>query len=175
MLALLTTLFEIALLRKGPESIPRAPIVFLVTVAMWLIVDFVSVLINPGVGMRQVLTGLAISIPGLLLYAAIASWYGQPSRTLQMLTAVLGCGALLGFLLTIAFAILVRQPETGLLASILLLVVWSILLWAVLIEGHILSRTINQPRVFGVAIAFSLTIVQIYVSSIMSADATAVS
>jgi hypothetical protein len=174
-LALLTTLLEIALLRKGPESIPRSPVVFLVAVGLWLLVDFASVLINPGVGMRQLLTGLAISIPGLLLYAVIVSWYGQPRRNLQMLTAVLGCGAMLGLLLTVALGIFVRPQTTGPVSSVALLVVWSIVLWSIVIEGHILSRTINQPRPFGVAIAFSVFLVQFYVSSIMSADTTAVS
>lgn len=169
MLTLFKTLLGIIQFRLGPDAIPRSSVVFAVVIIWWLAADLVGLVLNFEGGMRQILISLLVSIPGLLIYSALLQANGKGDRVLQMLSAVIGCAALFGFVLSLIFAFVMQLPNEGQFPILALLAVWIIVLWSVAVDGHILARSLNFPRAFGTAVALSVFVFQYYLSALFSA------
>ena len=163
MLALLQTLFHIIRLRKGPDALPRSSVLLVIVVAFWLFVDVLGGIIIPAFGNSSV-SGLAISLLGLVIYALVVTLAGRGARLLQALTALIGCGAMLGFAMTLTIGVALQLQDVAPMPLIGLLAAWSITLFSIVVDGHILSRTLERPQVFGVAIAFLVFALQYYLS-----------
>lgn len=164
MLALLETLLDIIRLRKGPDAIPHSTVLLVIVVAFWLFVDVLGGLIVPRFGGMSA-SGLAITLLGLVIFALTATVDGKNARLVQMLTALIGCGALFGFVLTLVLAVALRYQQFPPAALLALLAVWSMTLFSVIVDGHILSRTLERPRIHGVIAAFLVFALQFYLSA----------
>lgn len=163
MLALLRTLFDIIRLRKGPDALPRSSVLFLIVVAFWLFVDVLAGIILPTFG-KSSASGLAISTLGVIIYALVATLDGRNARVMQMLTALIGCGAMLGLTVTLTIGVALQLQGLNLVPLLSVLVVWSITLFSIVVDGHILSRTLGRPQLHGVIIAFLVFALQYYLS-----------
>ncbi len=158
-LALLKTWFDIIRLRKGPDAVPRSPVVFALAVALWLASGIAFVLMIEGFDMKDFIVGILTGVTVLLCYAAILNFCGKAERTIQTLSAIVGCGALLTFAMAAGNLILVPLVGAGLTGNI----VFLIFLWSVPVEGHIISRAIDRHFLFGLALALAALFFQIYV------------
>ena len=167
MLALLETLLDIIRLRKGPDAVPHSTMLLTIVVAFWLFVDVLGGLIVPQFGGVSA-SGLAITLLGLVIFALIATLSGRNARMLQMLTAMIGCGALFGLVLTLVLAVALRYQQFPPVQLIALLSVWTVTLFSVIVDGHILSRTLERPRIHGVIAAFLVFALQFYLSTTFS-------
>src|SRR5210317_1623224 len=127
MLALLQTLFDIMRLRKGPDAIPHSALLLVIVVAFWLFVDVLGGLIVPRFGGLSA-SGLAITLLGLVIFAMMATLDGKNARMVQMLTAMIGCSAVFGFVLTLVLAVALRFQEVEPLPVLALLSVWGVTL-----------------------------------------------
>lgn len=163
MLALLQTLLDIIRLRKGPDAIPRSSILLTIVVAFWLLVDVIAGVILPTFG-RSSISGIAISTLGIIIYALLATLSGKNARIMQMLTALIGCGAVLGLAVTLTIGVALQLQGPDLVAILSVLAVWSITLFSIVVDGHILSRTLDRPQLHGVIIAFLIFALQYYLS-----------
>ncbi len=164
MLALLETLLDIIRLRKGPDAVPHSVLLLVICVAFWLFVDILGGLIVPRFGGLSA-SGLAITLLGLVIFALLATLDGRNARMLQMLTAMIGCGAIFGFVLTLLLAVALRLQQFAAVPLLALLSVWSVTLFSVIVDGHILSRTLERPRPVGVIAAFLVFALQFYLSA----------
>lgn len=164
MLALLETLLDIIRLRKGPDAVPHSTVLLVIVVAFWLFVDILGGLIVPRFGGLSA-SGLAITLLGLVIFALLATLDGRNARMLQMLTAMIGCGAIFGFVLTLVLAVALRFQQFAAVPLLALLSVWSVTLFSVIVDGHILSRTLERPRPVGVIAAFLVFALQFYLST----------
>ena len=83
----------------------------------------------------------------------------------QTLTAILGCGALVAFAFTVIYVILnaIGSP------ILMLIAVWTLVLWSISIKGHIIASAINSHWYAGLAIAVSVFILQHIVHAYISA------
>lgn len=172
MLALLETLFDIIRLRKGPDAIPHSVLLLVIVVAAWLFVDVLGGLIVPRFGGLSA-SGLAISSLGLVIFALMATLDGKNSRLLQMVTAMIGCGALFGFVLILVLAVALRFQQFPPVSLLALLSVWSVTLFSVIVDGHIVSRTLERPRIHGFIAAFLVFALQYYLSATFNPVPTA--
>ena len=163
MLALLQTLFDIIRLRKGPDALPRSSVLLAIVVAFWLFIDILAGVILPAFG-RSSISGLAISTLGIIIYAFVATLYGRSARIMQMLTALIGCGAVLGLAVTLTIGVALQLQGLDVVAILSVLAVWSITLFSIVVDGHILSRTLDKPQLHGVIIAFLIFALQYYLS-----------
>lgn len=163
-ISLVRTFFDIILLRKGPDAIPRAMIFFVIAVSMWLLSAFLLVIAFDSFNLTDMTTGLLSALLGWVCYSVLLKLAGKSSRLLQTLTSVAGCGALL----TVAFIVSnkVLQPLMG--ADPAFLIAYIILLWSVPVEGHIVSKAIDRPWYVGFAIAFAVLVLQINLDSAMN-------
>jgi hypothetical protein len=164
MLALLKTILDIMRLRKGPDAIPHSVLLLVIVVAFWLFVDVLGGIIVPQFGGLSA-SGLAITLLGLVIFAMMATLDAKKARMVQMLTAMIGCSAVFGFVLILVLAVALRFQEIQPVPLLALLLVWSVMLFSVVVDGHILSRTLERPRVHGLIAAFLVFALQYYLSA----------
>lgn len=167
MLTLLQTLVDIIRLKKGPDAIPHSMALFVIVVGFWLFVDLLGELVIPDLGTTSI-SGLIVSLIGLAMFAMIVLLDRKNQRLLQMMTALIGCGAMLGMALTVVIAVMLRFQEFSAVAVLGLMTVWAITLFSIVVDGHILSRTLERPRLYGVILAFLIFALQYYLSSAMN-------
>lgn len=144
-------------MRKGPEHIPGSWLLLVVAVSLLVVASFsATVLIEPlreqDLRLSAVTTLLVLAFYGAVLFVT-----GYGGRLVQVLTAVIGCGAVLTFLVIgefILFTPLFGAPAAISIATLMFL-------WSVPVEGHIISRAIQQHWIVGVAIAVAAFILQL--------------
>ena len=155
-LPLLKTLFDIALLRKGPDSIPHSPVLLMLSIGLWSLAAFVfTTLIDSANGsdIRREVLGLAIATGCYFTVIAIA---GFGNRVLQTITALIGCGALIFLCFTASLVTVGRL--TGAMGINLLVVLY--LMWSISVEGHIIGRAVDRPLYVGILIALVIFVLQ---------------
>jgi len=94
---------------------------------------------------------------GLMFYGAVIFAFGHSRRIVRALTCIIGCGAILTFLFVAEFVFF--QPFLG--AAVAADIAILIVLWSVPVEGHIISRAIQQHWFVGIAIAIAAFILQL--------------
>ena len=159
MLKLIQILFDIALLRRGPQDLPRSWLVLYATVALWFGGILLTMLIRPELSFAALGTDIAGWLASLGLFAVIISVAGQPGRILQALSAIVGAGAviMLGQILTDLVSILLDNGGNLLIRDLLLL-------WAVFVKGYILAAAIGVKALVGVLLSVVVFIARIVVS-----------
>jgi hypothetical protein len=165
-LPLVRTLFEIVLLRKGPDSIPRSAVLFSMILGLWLLSALVVLALIEQFDESDFLLNLFAGLVGVLCYAAVVVISGHSSRVLQTISAVLGCGALISLAFVAEFVLFtpfLGQSITGIVAQL-------ILLWAVPVEGHIIARAIDRHWYVGILIAISVFVLQFVIYNVMSSS-----
>ena len=166
-LVILRTLFDIVLLRKGPESIPHSSLLFTWIVGFWLLSSFAVLTLIEQYDRSDFVIGLFTAMVGLGCYTVTVVMAGFPSRVLQTMSAILGCGALISFAFVAEFTLFtpfLGQNITALFAQL-------ILLWSVPVEGHIIARAINRHWYIGIVIAIIVFILQYVIYRAMTVSA----
>ena len=156
MLPLIQTLLDIALLRKGPEHIPRSKLLLLLAIGLWLFAVLCQVALIKQIDESDFALEVFSALVGVTCYSAVIVGFGQAPRLIQTLTAILGCGALMAIVFTVAYIVLqaIGSP------IMMLIVVWAIVLWSVSVKGHIIASAINRHWYLGLAIAVSVFVLQ---------------
>ena len=158
-LTLIKTLLEIAFLRKGPEAIPRSMVLLTFVTALWLVIVAISAASydsDEGIAMWL---DLVLAAVGVGLYVFMIFVFDKSDRLLQAVTAILGCNAVISSAAIIARYVLVdiMNVESTIVLSELML------LWSILIEGHIIARTIERQWMLGIVMAIAVFIAQLQV------------
>ena len=163
MLALFETLFAILRLKKGPDAIPYSWIICLIALSLWLAAGLAMTIMTEELNDRDFLVGTFTGVVALACYASIVVLSGFTPRLLQTMTAVLGCGALLGFLFIAGRVFL--TPLLG--EGIANLVVTLVLLWSIPVEGHIIARAIDRHWYIGIVAAMAVFVFQLFLHSLL--------
>lgn len=163
MITLFKTFLEIILFRRGPESVPHSSALFVIVVAIWLMVGVVGIAAADSYSGSALLVDLILTITAFTLYALVINAFGKSERIIRALTAILVCGAVFG---------------AALFGSRWLLSIWLgedqvitaaqlILLWSILVEGHIIAGAIERPRVIGFLIALAVFMAQLQLITLL--------
>lgn len=163
MLALFATLFDIIRLRRGPDAIPYSWLLCLLALTLWLFAGLAFMLLSDGVGDEEYLVGTLTGVVALACYAAIIVTTGHTPRLLQTVTAILGCSAVLNFIVIAANVFL--DPYLG--ESLVITFVRVVILWSIAVEGHILAKSIDRPLFIGIVAALAVFILQLYLYSLL--------
>lgn len=154
--ALIQFFFELCLLRKAPQDLPGSSALLGVTLVADLLMAMVLagvVGLSPGRGLIQGTVDAAFMLA--LLYGA-SQLLNRVPRFQQTATALLGSGAVLGFIAVVPLSMLPQgsseQASGGAALLFLALIVWS-----VLVTGHILRHTFDWtlPQGVGIAVAYN--------------------
>jgi hypothetical protein len=155
-LPLIRTLFDIALLRKGPESVPRSGILLLMSLVLWAVAafSFTSLIENAdGTDVRRELLNFVLA---MTCYYAVLAGTGNSERIMQTLTALIGCGALMALCFTASLVTIGQLAG----AAIITMLAIAYLIWSMSVEGHIIARAIDRAFYIGVFIAFAIFVFQ---------------
>ncbi len=164
---LLQTLFEITLLRRGPEDLPHAWLVLYLCVGLWLLALFATAVMIPNFDGDDVWVSAGSAAVGVASYVALLVVFGFGARMLQTLSALIGCGALISFAMLAVLVLMTPfvGPNIANLGAFLLLV------WSVPVKGHIIARAIDRHWYAGIAIALAIFLLQLAFTQAMTPGA----
>ena len=163
MITLFKTFLEIILFRRGPESVPHSSVLFVIVSAIWLLVGVIGIAASNSYSGSALMVDLVLTITALTLYSLVVNAFGQSARIIRVLTAILGCGAVFGAAL---FSIrLLLSPWLS--DDHIITAAQLILLWSILVEGHIIAGAIERPRVIGFLIALAVFIAQLQLITVL--------
>ena len=154
---LLQTLFDIVLLRRGPEDIPHSWIVLYMCAGLWTGAVLATTMMIASFDVADAWIAVGSAGVGLLCYGAVLTLAGFKARFLQTVSAMIGCGALISFgmlALLVLFTPFLGQDIANLGAFLLLV-------WSVPVKGHIIARAINRHWYIGIVIALAIFLVQL--------------
>ncbi|MCH7834877.1 MAG: hypothetical protein IH911_07355, partial [Proteobacteria bacterium] len=83
MLPFIRTLFDIALLRKGPEDIPRSWLLLYLSAALWLFTILTAAVLIESFDVRDVWIAVVSLLIGVSCYMGVLLVAGHSSRSLQ--------------------------------------------------------------------------------------------
>ncbi len=165
MLMLLKTFYEIVLLRKGPEVIPASPVLFAMTIVIWIVAVSFPLVALPDFGGRDVAIAAINTSLSLLIFSGLLALAGKSHRTLPTLTAMLGCGSVISLAIVLWIVMLTPTGDP----IVIYLVPQLMLYWSVPVKGHILARALNKHWFVGIAIACAVFVMQYTISITASA------
>lgn len=153
MKALLTAMLELCLLRIGPQNLPGAPVLVLLSTGLNLLVGLLllgQLGETPVQALQECLFDLSLTF-GVLLLALKAR--GLLDRFPQTASAIMLSNLLLNCL---ALPLAGWSHQAGALEAGLLLRI--VVVWNILVLGHILRHTFTLPLSQGVAASLLFTI-----------------
>ena len=162
-LTLLQTFFDIVRLRQGPDAVPYSPLLFGVTLLLWGAAGLLVYAVVEPYEFSYLPLSILLAFVGAGVYSAVVIGFGKRSRLLQMLTALFGTATVLQLLLLVSYVTLslATEPKTAIVVSSL------IALWAVAVDGHIISRTVDREFFLGFLIALGVLMLQLQLGAII--------
>ena len=174
MQALIRTLFDIVMIRKGPDAIPHSWMLFNATVILWLLPLLVATILVPNFTASAVAITVTSWLLSLASFALIIGMSGFRARLLQALSAIIGCGGLI-LILALTYFLgmcpfiavsgdlktasgMSMTPFVG--NALVQILIWLLLVWSVRVKGHIISCTIDCERHIGLLIAIAVFVLQ---------------
>ena len=166
MLTALSTLskafFDICLLRKGPQDLPKSSVLLYLSLILYMVFD---VLLT--VQARPFEDALLVSLVdvGFLLGVTffILKQHHHLDRWVQTITALCGTGVILGiFIFPLVYGGAQNQYETW-LQQIIIILFLIMVIWNIAVLAHIVRNAISTSLGIGIAIA----ILYIWMSSLL--------
>lgn len=157
-LTLIRTLIEIILLRKGPEALPRARIILVMMVGLWLLSSVVAIVNVESYTTSTFALSLVVTLVGMIIYALLINAAGRIARLEQTLSAIIGCGSILSFVAILSEAVLPHMLGNEQVSAIVTMI-W---LWSLPVEGHIIARAIDRLWYVGFVAALMVFFVQLF-------------
>ncbi len=163
-------LVEICLLKAGPQDLPAKPGFLGLVLAGYVLVDILISRINftPGIA-------VAVSLLDALLLATFVQLVlrirAKPERFNQTLAAMAGTGLLLGLLAVPVIQGLSAAQLADQAASGLALLWLAILIWSLLILGHILRHALEVKLATGIGIGVLYSLLSVMIVRSLFPDA----
>jgi len=152
LLTLIQFFIDLCLLRRAPQDMPSSAVLFGLALAADLLVG----LLLAATSGLPIGSGLAQGLIDALFMLVLLYWglrmVNRPARFAQAGTALLGSGALLGALALFPVSMISsgEQAEPSAIAALMFLI---LVVWSVLVMGHILRHTFEIRLGQGIAIA----------------------
>lgn len=157
MFPLIRVFFDICLFRRGPQDLPTSSFLLHLTLATYAVSSFLLSLGSQpaataamaGITDTALLAGLTLS----LLYTQ-----GRRVRIPQTLAALAGSGTLLGLIALPPAYWLFSLQNTGSGQTLpivvpLALIIWGVVVWSLVVMGHIIRSALSTRLVIGLAVA----------------------
>ena len=156
MLQLINAFVDICLLRRGPQDLPTSTTLTALCLLLYALLVATAEVVT-GESERAV-PWAAISLGGVILViSALLRLRNVAERTRQTLTALAGCGFLLGLAQLPLFAALPAEGEpAGALLPLAFLVSLVLFFWSFAVEGHILRHALSVSFPAGVLVSVVL-------------------
>ncbi|MBK1694175.1 hypothetical protein CKO09_05400 [Chromatium weissei] len=150
---------ELCTLRRAPQDLPASLFLLISTaVADWLVGMLVGITAGAAWWMSLLQGGMEIAATLLTLYVAL-TLFKRAARFQQSATALFGSSALLGLTALLPLSLSIDQGTFTDLALIGALLLLGLVIWGVVVTGHILRHTFDISFGQGVLIGIALEIV----------------
>jgi len=159
MLTLLRFFIDLCLLRARPQDLPASPILLVLVAAIGISIGTPAA--APAFG--SLLAGFGISLVDAAVLAGfiavLLQFRKHPERFVQTATSALGANLVLSAIgLPLQWA-LPQDPETaGMFGQIASVIFQFIILWVVVVIGHVLRHALGISLLAGVGLAFGYAI-----------------
>lgn len=162
MIKLITLFIDICRFRANPQDLPSSYILKYATILTYVGVGLAIALLNQP--LAQALISVLVDLAMVLGLAYAGLWVRDfKGRTTQTITALTGTGTLIGLVQLPLMAWLYSLDENSIsVASLLLLV---LMVWVVLIIGHIMRHALSLPYWAGIGIAIGYVFIAMRVMS----------
>ena len=142
--------WKICLFKLAPQDLPVSSFLLLVSMLGYGLVGILVGLMSLSPGQAIISSVLDIALVGSMTQLLL--WIKEMGpRFQQAFTALMGTGAIMGFLaLPLVFLQVQAGDQPALLPSVMLL---GLVMWSLGIVGHILRHTISAPFYVGVLLA----------------------
>lgn len=154
--------FDIATLKIGPEDLPASRFLLGLATIAYLATGALSVALYAdgfGEALQQLSVDLGLTVA---FFALVLVLYGKRRRLLQTMTALLGAGALLSALALPLAAWLHWLESTGRPGATLPAAgIYLVVLWSIVVTGHIVHRALEIPFVGGLVIGLVYFVVNL--------------
>ncbi|TNF98154.1 MAG: hypothetical protein EP297_08860 [Gammaproteobacteria bacterium] len=150
----LSVFWQICLLRQGPEVLPKSMFLLYLLLPLYFLLGVFTAMTTYGLTDSVYRSGADLVITVSLAYVFV-HLAGRQQRFLQMLTALIGTGLILG----VFFMPFLVMIQTDLFSkAALITVIYILFLWEVFIIGNIFSRTfaLSLPAGFLIAMSYVL-------------------
>ena len=148
---------DVFLLRRGPDDLPKSSLLLAMAIGLAIVVNFLFYAVVESEFETDLFLEFATELVKIASYIIILLVFGLFSRIMQTMTAIIGCNAILGLVLTVI--LMLSQPFQNMELDAAF--AWLITFWLILVEGHIISRAVQLHRVTGIAIAVVIFILQL--------------
>jgi hypothetical protein len=150
---LLNLFVDICLLRAGPQDLPVSPFLLWLT-ALLSLISGALVIVNTfgslaAAGMAQAVDMLLLL--GLLRISLLL--FNRGARFLQAATALMGTSVLINLLAMPLQLLIYPDPSASFLGELGVLFYLAVVIWALVIIGHIFRCALDIRLMMGVAIA----------------------
>jgi hypothetical protein len=165
-LPLIRVLFDMTLLRNGPEDIPRSWLMLYMCVGLWVLGLVATTVLIQNFNTAEAWVGLASWVLGLICYVVILIFMGYSNRSLQTVAAIAGVGAIISFAMLAELVLL--TPILG--SNLANFGAVLILFWSVPVKGHIIARAIERHWYIGIVFATSIFALQFAFTSALTLE-----
>jgi hypothetical protein len=155
MTALLRRFLDLCVLRIGPQDLPASQTVLAGALAAYVATG--TLLTVPLYGLRHSLLAAAVDAGFMWLYTtALLGAVGRRLRTLQTVTALAGAGTVFNLLaLPLIRALAGVDPAApGASAGFSSLLYVGLLIWLLVVYGHVYRNALERNRLVGLGAAF---------------------
>ena len=160
---------EICLLRAGPQHLPAAPQFLAFMLVGYFLVDLLISRVHFGLG-----AAVAVSLLDVLLLAAFIQLalriVAKPERFNQSLAALAGTGQLLGLLALPFIHGLSAAQAAGDTAPVLAWAWLAVLIWSLLVLGHILRHALSVSLITGVGVGVLYSLASVMIVRVVFPD-----
>ncbi len=157
---LIALFWQLCLFRRGPQEVPYSPVLLGIFVVAELILGaFIVFTLEPLYAGQQLLGLLVALVAWLAIVWGLLRFKGLDARYVQTMTACLGTDLLLSLVIVpLQVYIISGGPEValGLPARLVLL---GLLLWDIMIKGHIYGMAMRLGRLQGNLLSITIWVI----------------
>jgi hypothetical protein len=165
---LLTLLWDICRLRRGPQDLPYSPQILLSVCAFILCLQFVAARLL-GLDRETLVPGVLSLVFNFGVLYALLSIRSRKTRFVQTALALVCCGLMFSLVtlpITLAFGTPPQTPEQMTSLQFLLgMVTLLLVVWKTVVDAHILRHSLDVPFLAGVVIAVLWLIAELALGS----------
>lgn len=159
MLAILRLFWNICLLRIGPEAVPAASSLLLLTIFPYLLLDvaWTAIVVNASL-FFCFFSVVTIWLVSQLLIVLLLNFKNLRSRITATLIAWNGSDLILSLFMIAVQSIILLLKNGNPIAPLLELVFILMLVWDALVKGFIFHRALNVNQILGTCLAVALNV-----------------
>lgn len=140
---LLQAYADILLRRRGPDTLPDSRFLLQLTFVAYCASNLLALLVEGSLRRQFASASFAVLFDAVLLclwFGVLLGAAGYPQRLRRVLSAALGCGALVGLYMLPVIAVMKLVPR---IQSVAVLAYFALLFWYAMALGHIVARAME--------------------------------